>query len=96
METMKRFNLNPIHEKVSQGTWQERTDLAAVDSESEIDGLLAQTCDVDEPMSLATLPPESLDSEGEILQVGVEGGTKFKKKVSLSEVRHFFQTFNVC
>jgi hypothetical protein len=96
MKAMKQFNTNPIHKKVGQGKQQEGMDSLDSGSEDEVLDFLSQSYDVDEPMSSATLPPESSE-----IRVSGEMGSKFKdrknsQRGSLSNVRLFLQIFNVC
>ena len=68
METMKRFNTNPIRKVDGRGIPREgMVVIVGSDSENEVLHSLSQISvpDDDEPMSLATFPPdsESLESE---------------------------------
>ena len=98
MKAMKQFNTNPVHtnsvhKKVGQGKQQEWMDSVDSGSEDEVLHSLSQSYDDDEPMSLA---PESSE-----IRVGGEVGSKFKdmknsQRGSLSNVRLFLRTFNIC
>lgn len=105
METLKRFNTDPIHKIAGQRQPQVRgrEGMDSVDSGSENEVLhsLSQIPDDDGlTSSLATLPPESSDSRVS------EGGsnsrdTSSRKKsptVSLSKVKLFqvLRVFNIC
>jgi hypothetical protein len=100
MEAMKQFNTNPIRKKVGQGKRQEEMDLVDSGSEDEVLHSLSQirVPDDDELMSLATLPPDSLDSEEQLEEIKVRVGgagdsniRKMSQKRSLSKVRLFFE-----